>query len=212
MAPEVLKDQHSTPAADIFSLGITLWQMKYHIMPYNWLECNEMVAYQVVKNKLRPNAFQCNIQRINHYDKLKSHDNCLCETNSNNLAYYSMESLSNILNKTKCELIADKLSITECPQVTQFEKSRKPLKVLNQYNNNKSNISSSKFNVKRNLQQDFILIDTFSLKSVFKNNNLFNDAPYKEQMYEEIFKSCWHSDFKQRPKALDLIKRFKDFM
>lgn len=211
MAPEVLKEQHLTPAADIFSLGITLWQMKYHIMPYQWLECNEVVAYQVVKHKLRPNACQSNVQRVNH-DKLNSHDNCLCETNSNNLAYYSMESLSNILNKTKCELINDKLSITECSHIAQVDKYRKPLKVLN-HNTNKNIINNNnKLNVKRNLQQDFILIDTFSLKSVFKNSNLFNDTTYKEQMYEEIFKSCWHSDFKQRPKALDLIKRFKEYL
>uniref|UniRef100_A0A1A9WQM4 Protein kinase domain-containing protein n=1 Tax=Glossina brevipalpis TaxID=37001 RepID=A0A1A9WQM4_9MUSC len=57
MAPEALKEEYLTSSADIYSLGITLWQMKYRRLPYHWLECNEMVAYQVVKNNLRPTAW-----------------------------------------------------------------------------------------------------------------------------------------------------------
>lgn len=208
MAPEALKEEYLTAAADIYSFGICLWQLKYRYMPYYWLECNEVVAYQVVKHKLRPNALQSNIEETEtshtHHDH---HDNCLCETNSTNLSYQSMENLRNILNKSKCQIVPEKLSI-EYPVIKIEDTKRKPLKDLN----NNSNSNSVKLNVKRNLQQEFTQIETFSLINIFKQNIQFGECSFKEQIYEEIFKSCWNSDFNQRPTTLELFKRFKEFM
>lgn len=56
MSPETLREEHLCPAADVYSLGITMWQMKTRLTPYEWLESNDMVAYQVVKHHLRPNS------------------------------------------------------------------------------------------------------------------------------------------------------------
>lgn len=206
MAPEVLKEEHLTTAADVFSFGITLWQMCYRLTPYYWLECNEVVAYQVVKHKLRPNALQSNIKQISNYSN-KTHDNCLCVTNTTNLTYHSIENLRNILNKTKCELITEKMSSLEEP-AKKADTKRRPLKDLN----HNTNFNQKKLNVKRDLQQDFILIDSFSLANAFKDKSVFMDSSQKEQMYEEIFKSCWHSDYSHRPTTGQLLKRFKEFI
>lgn len=203
MAPEVLKEEQLGPAADIYSLGITLWQISYRVMPYYWLECNEVVAYQVVKHKLRPNALQTNHQQIQNYSNNQIiHNNCFCQTNSTIFSEHSLENLRNILNKTKCELISEKVS------EKKSETKRKPLNILENNVNSNQKIKS----VKRDLQQDFILIDTFALESVFKNNANFVNSPQKEQLYEELFKSCWHSDFNKRPQTGELLKCFKEFL
>ncbi|KAM7343369.1 proto-oncogene serine/threonine-protein kinase mos [Cochliomyia hominivorax] len=208
MAPEVLKEETLTPAADIYSLGITLWQITYRLMPYYWLECNEVVAYQVVKHKLRPNSRQINIQQIAIECLHKCHDNCLCETNSTNLSYNSLENLRNILNNSKCELIANKITNVEYVEKKIMENKRKPLNNLQQnaLHNHK------KLNVKRDLQQDFMLIDHFSFSNIFQNDKIFMDSIEKEKMFEELFKSCWHSDFKERPLSGELLKQFKEFL
>ncbi|KNC21858.1 hypothetical protein FF38_03189 [Lucilia cuprina] len=207
MAPEALKEEQLTTAADVYALGITLWQMSYRLMPYYWLECNEVVAYQVVKHKLRPNALQSNIEEITNTNSSNLHDNCFCATNSANLSYHSWENLRNILNKTKCELLTETVTKAEYP-LKKLDLKRTPLKDLNQQVNSKEKIS----NVKRNLQQEFMIIDSFALTSIFKNDSDFLDSLQKEELYEEIFKSCWLSDCNERPKCRELLKRFNEFM
>ncbi|XP_068147787.1 serine/threonine-protein kinase mos [Drosophila tropicalis] len=54
MSPEALRSTTLTAAADVYSLAITMWQLENRQMPYHWLTCNEVIAYQVVKHDLRP--------------------------------------------------------------------------------------------------------------------------------------------------------------
>lgn len=57
MAPEQLRGTAGvTVAADIYSFGITMWQLSEAKDPYDSIVSNEAVAYNVVKKKLRPDS------------------------------------------------------------------------------------------------------------------------------------------------------------
>ncbi|XP_053687308.1 dual specificity protein kinase zak2 [Sabethes cyaneus] len=57
MAPELLRAMGNiSEAADIYSLGITMWQLIERRDPYDSIVSNEAVAYNVVKKKLRPDS------------------------------------------------------------------------------------------------------------------------------------------------------------
>ncbi|XP_035792151.1 proto-oncogene serine/threonine-protein kinase mos-like [Anopheles albimanus] len=60
MAPELLRgpQQHRaiTERADIYSFGVTMWQLNEERFPYEGIACNEVVAYNVVKKGLRPDS------------------------------------------------------------------------------------------------------------------------------------------------------------
>ncbi|XP_016957485.1 proto-oncogene serine/threonine-protein kinase mos isoform X2 [Drosophila biarmipes] len=57
MSPEVLRSETLSEASDIYSLGITMWQLQARRLPYHTLDCNETIAYQVVKHELRPDKY-----------------------------------------------------------------------------------------------------------------------------------------------------------
>lgn len=56
MAPEILKNYYITASADIYSLGITMWQLKTSQYPYKHIHSNDVVIYGVVKNDIRPDT------------------------------------------------------------------------------------------------------------------------------------------------------------
>ncbi|KAH8253805.1 hypothetical protein KR032_007036, partial [Drosophila birchii] len=58
MSPEVLRSDGLTEASDIYSVGISMWQLQTRRMPYHLLDCNETIAYQVVKHELRPDSYE----------------------------------------------------------------------------------------------------------------------------------------------------------
>ncbi|XP_017053867.1 proto-oncogene serine/threonine-protein kinase mos [Drosophila ficusphila] len=57
MSPEALRSDNLSEASDIYSLGITMWQLQTRRLPYHMLDCNETIAYQVVKHELRPDSY-----------------------------------------------------------------------------------------------------------------------------------------------------------
>ncbi|KAM8711460.1 hypothetical protein ACLKA7_000580 [Drosophila subpalustris] len=57
MSPEALRCATLTCASDIYSLGITMWQLQARRLPFYTLSCNETIAYHVVKHHLRPDDY-----------------------------------------------------------------------------------------------------------------------------------------------------------
>ncbi|KAH8292570.1 hypothetical protein KR018_003109, partial [Drosophila ironensis] len=57
MSPEALRSASLSAASDIYSLGITMWQLQTRSLPYQSVDCNETIAYQVVKRDLRPDSY-----------------------------------------------------------------------------------------------------------------------------------------------------------
>ncbi|XP_001987456.2 serine/threonine-protein kinase mos [Drosophila grimshawi] len=58
MSPEALRAAPLSSASDIYSLGITMWQLQARRLPFYMLTCNESIAYQVVKHDLRPDNYE----------------------------------------------------------------------------------------------------------------------------------------------------------
>ncbi|XP_058459085.1 uncharacterized protein LOC131435335 isoform X2 [Malaya genurostris] len=57
MAPELLRGMGNiSEMADIYSFGITMWQLSEGRDPYDSISSNDAVAYNVVKKKLRPDS------------------------------------------------------------------------------------------------------------------------------------------------------------
>ncbi|XP_041767784.1 CBL-interacting serine/threonine-protein kinase 13 [Anopheles merus] len=57
MAPELLRGTGGfTARADIYSFGVTMWQLDEGRFPYEEITCNEVIAYNVVKKGLRPDS------------------------------------------------------------------------------------------------------------------------------------------------------------
>ncbi|XP_061400564.1 serine/threonine-protein kinase mos [Musca vetustissima] len=213
MAPEALKEEYLTPAVDVFALGITLWQMKHRYLPYHWLQCNDTVAYQVVKHQLRPNSVH-NVVNPNYNNtnmnrfKSTTNEQCLCENMNQQFSPQSIEDLRKILQCNQCELIADSTPNNEQKSLNTITK-RIPLKELS----NKQHMK--KFGVKRDLQNEFAPNENLSLATVLSQSigHLdVNKTSKLEQLYEELFKSCWHDDYKQRPTAMQLSQRFREIL
>ncbi|XP_075170058.1 proto-oncogene serine/threonine-protein kinase mos [Haematobia irritans] len=203
MAPEALKEEYLTPAVDIYSLGITLWQMKYRILPYHWLNGNEIVAYQVVKNQLRPNKAPAEKYPANN--KLSTHDQdqCLCDTNSNPISSQTLEDLLRVLQQTNCELPNLPKSNGMAPI------KRIPFKELN---NNNQNFKQLK--VKRDLRNEFAPMEKYGFSAILNDSREINMERriLLETLYDDIYQSCWHDNSNLRPTSSELYKYFKDML
>ncbi|GJQ69204.1 hypothetical protein Trydic_g6354 [Trypoxylus dichotomus] len=57
-APEILLGEKPTKKCDVYSLGITLWQMLARKAPYGEIHHYEVIVYKVVKFELRPEFLQ----------------------------------------------------------------------------------------------------------------------------------------------------------
>ncbi|XP_073848001.1 proto-oncogene serine/threonine-protein kinase mos [Musca autumnalis] len=213
MAPETLKEEYLTPAVDVFSLGITLWQMKHRHLPYHWLQCNDTVAYQVVKHQLRPNSVHSvnqdyNNNTIRPIKQSNSNEICLCENMSSQFSPQSIEDLRRILQCNECELVSSESSPQE--EKESLITKRIPLMDLS---NKKQHMK--KLTVKRDLQLEFSQRENLCLASVLKQPlghlDVIKSAKL-EKLYEDLFKSCWHDDFKQRPTTVELGQRFREML
>lgn len=56
MSPDILQGFTIGLHDDIYSFGITMWQLKSNADPYSNIASNEFVAYHVVKSNLRPDS------------------------------------------------------------------------------------------------------------------------------------------------------------
>lgn len=54
MAPEMLKKNSVSTKSDVYALAITIWQLLHRKLPYSFLNNEDQVIYNVVKNNLRP--------------------------------------------------------------------------------------------------------------------------------------------------------------
>lgn len=55
MSPQMLQAFKLNDKDDIYSFGITMWQLYSNEYPYSSIHSNDIVAYRVVKFKIRPN-------------------------------------------------------------------------------------------------------------------------------------------------------------
>ncbi|XP_011190074.2 uncharacterized protein LOC105216982 [Zeugodacus cucurbitae] len=228
MAPEALREEPLTPATDIYSLGITMWQMRQRRLPYHSIACNEVVAYQVVKNKLRPDSTTPN-NTTNCTSALHRHHKCYCANfTAEEITYHSLVQLTNVLNRTKQP--EEQLRFSDCgaDQVELHQATvRRPFASLNAKMNVMRNLSAelncskspvaqkSPANERPMLiqrqQQQRKKSDVVDLLAMFEDILRLSDCN-KEQSYETIYKACWCDEPTLRPNALLLRKRLIELL
>ncbi|XP_055689000.1 proto-oncogene serine/threonine-protein kinase mos-like [Lutzomyia longipalpis] len=64
MAPEALNGAPLTPKVDIFAFGVIMWQIMSRKIPYEDIHSNEIIAYRVVHDGLRPDVCQGEFLKI----------------------------------------------------------------------------------------------------------------------------------------------------
>lgn len=212
MSPEAIREDTLSSAADVYSLGVTMWQLKSRQLPYSWIECNETVAYQVVKTHLRPNhqtSEPC-------FKKQFSHKNCLCDEFSSEISHRTLDHIRSILYKTKtlspfatknksnANIVSGKSSVRLKNQISRnlIENFQDTLAGLRE----DIMIDETSFN---NLE-DQMMFD-FPLKSLFasKPNSILPDC---EDLYEELFKLCWSSEPLDRPSTVEVKKKLESWL
>uniref|UniRef100_A0A034W829 non-specific serine/threonine protein kinase n=1 Tax=Bactrocera dorsalis TaxID=27457 RepID=A0A034W829_BACDO len=230
MSPEALREEPLTAAADVYSLGITMWQMRQRRLPYHIIVCNEVVAYQVVKNKLRPDSAAptnpTNCTSVVH-TTMDRHHKCYCANlTAEEITYHSLVHLTNVLNRTKQP--EEQLRFSDCSAEELHQSAdRRPFASLNGKMNVMRNLSNelncsksplaqkSPTNKKpiilRQQQQRSTKGDVVDLLVLFEDILRLHDRD-KEQSYEAIYKACWCDEPMLRPNALLLRKRLVELL
>ncbi|XP_004533834.1 proto-oncogene serine/threonine-protein kinase mos [Ceratitis capitata] len=237
MAPEALREEPLTAATDIYSLGIIMWQMRQRRLPYHWIACNEVVAYQVVKNKLRPDSAAAarNLKNTPHgctsalHATMQRHHTCHC-TNSTaeEITYHSLIHLTNVLNRAKQP--EEQLRFSDCAvEESKPLSERRPFASLsakmNVTRNLSAELSSSKspaaprspltpknaITFQQQTQQKRSKCDVADVLVLFEDILRLHDRD-KENKYEALFRACWSDGPLSRPCTAKLRKSLTELL
>lgn len=210
-APEILQAKTPQFSCDIYSFGIMMWQLKENEIPYQTIQSNEIILWQVVKNNLRPDSALLLLHHVDDNSVLgKANSKLFCQsdltTNSNN-----------ILKDTSLKRTSTPLSIIKKPSApfkllssSQNSKNAKleridckSLDLLVDIDNeeNDADVSINKF---LNLLLNDQLSDHFSLlhEKIFELEN----------EYIKLYKACWHKKQSVRPRIESIYILLKNYI
>ncbi|KAJ6636679.1 Serine/threonine-protein kinase-transforming protein mos [Pseudolycoriella hygida] len=209
MSPDILQGFNIGFHDDIYSFGITMWQLKSNVDPYNNIPSNEIVAYHVVKNRLRPDSKHdaINVNEKGNSDLMKC--DVFTTNKSLNIKSAKQTELFQLLtpkNRKTMELTF--LSTGHRKQTNLFPStiSCKSIRKLD-FNlmSNKSSKNRDAPMVKHKLGNiDDILSNKKNMANLFKDNfqHLSNEKKIKmENLYQNIYKQCWEHEAAKRPSS-----------
>ncbi|XP_055372786.1 serine/threonine-protein kinase mos [Condylostylus longicornis] len=206
MSPEALKNENLTPASDIYSYGVTIWQLKSRILPYYNIDCNDTVAYKVVKVNLRPSTPTEDIENCFQFNN--THNDCICQQFSSEISSDRNRNSSSINNLQPLRMLSSS-------PFRRIQKEYKNLTSEIKYNNNfkeKNNelldldvnfyqrkaMKKLKFsNISENCEQNLNLEEIF-----VKRRN--SQCELKEQLYKAIYTKCWNNNPLSRPSGAEI--------
>uniref|UniRef100_A0A1B0GMT1 non-specific serine/threonine protein kinase n=1 Tax=Phlebotomus papatasi TaxID=29031 RepID=A0A1B0GMT1_PHLPP len=179
MAPEALRKAPLTPKADIFSFGVTMWQIENHKVPYEEIFGNDIIVYRVVREGLRPDTCQ-------EIDSPKIPKILLDGDSLEKRSFRSQRSISprEIKSETTVNINAGNSAERE---------SGKPSRSLNAL-------------LKEARIENHEEISEMRKKIHWKN--IFKPSKWpKNENYCNLFQSCWHEDPNLRPGASQLLNQ-----
>ncbi|KAH8372455.1 hypothetical protein KR093_011628, partial [Drosophila rubida] len=190
MSPEALRSAPLSCASDIYSLGITMWQLQARRLPFYQLCCNDTIAYQVVKYDLRPDNYSLleELKLGTDQPEMLPIISCDCEERGQGIRNNSIELMCRYMNRINPQL--DAILSSEL-----FKKARRNL------NFDCSHGRVSKRKVKQRNKQP-------RLANYFDNLSTAS-AAYLESAYSDLYKSCWLSQPQQRVSSLQLQKNLE---
>ncbi|XP_030387142.1 dual specificity protein kinase shkE [Scaptodrosophila lebanonensis] len=200
MSPEALRSAPLTCASDIYSLGITMWQLQSRRLPYHTLQCNESIAYQVVKHDLRPDD-QAQLEALklgSVFINASPHTSCYCAGRAIDWDSNTMVILRNYINDSESDDVpvhnlykkVDVLARRNLSFESKNDRASKPALAPG------SNAGCRK---QRRLTRFF-------------DNPMSTGSVRFENEYIELYKSCWTSEPDLRLNSLELQTRLKHIL
>lgn len=224
MSPDILQGFTIGLHDDIYSFGITMWQLKSNADPYYNIPSNEYVAYHVVKNNLRPD-----LQLKCYGTKGKENENSVTvqAVGVNGNGSGNKNGFDCHLRETKQvrKLLTPRPPNNErIPSDMQFLSTghnRRPLNVITATSSNivkrldfnsvsevnRISLSPRLVNTKKNEKHKSRkekTCDTSDTATFFKDfyQHLSTDRKIKiENSYENIYKQCWEQEAVKRPSS-----------
>jgi calcium-dependent protein kinase len=206
-APEILQGFHPTTAADIYSFGILMWQLKENEIPFDAIKCQEQIIWQVVKNQLRPDSTVLLLSEMNE-------NFCSQKEKSHRSYQYCNSDLFDTLKISPQNSLKQSRSANKKFPRTEVMKKRdsKPF--------DRSNLKHSrKVLFVENLQP---LPETTEISTPKCFQNLFSDKNLQlrhseklfhiENNYIQLYKRCWHTDPMMRPNLAEIMSIICDSM
>lgn len=182
MSPEALRSLPLSSASDIYSLGITMWQLQSRRLPFHTLNCNESIAYQVVKHELRPDNYAL-LESLKMGNEPLPLNGCYCATD---WLDSSVELICSYIGRIRSQV--DVLLSTDV-----YKKVRRNLN----FEANHGRV------LKRHKQRKQPrLAHYFDEPSCDASRCL-------EDVYSELYRGCWLSQPELRLNALQLQKRLE---
>lgn len=216
MSPEVLQGTEISTAADIYSIGITMWHIKNNEIPYSSISSNDIVAYKVVKNDLRPNFDQISSLKV---PGIKAGHSCLCEQFSGDLRNIPVIKITS--------------PISTASDFNNFFKERKFNVPVNELIRSASP-RKAKINFPKKISKELIFSENLSKKLILDHSPLkqMSNSPIKDKIvfleqifeepvsidkrieaeYEKIYKNCWKKQANLRPKSDELLTSLKELL
>ncbi|KAG4066763.1 hypothetical protein HA402_013399 [Bradysia odoriphaga] len=228
MSPEILQGFPIGLHDDIYSFGITMWQLKSNADPYHNIPSNEFVAYHVVKDNLRPDS--------KHFAKENENAKTMQLVGLNTNAFEGNE-------RSACQLKAIKPSRRPLTPITPNDKRipvemefqstghvRRHIKAKPSVSHNA--VKKLDFNsmstvdrvpfpsraINKNLSMKELKLCASSEDTVDNNNvaaaTLFKDSYQHlsierrmeiENSYENIYKQCWGQEAAKRPSSQAIL-------
>ncbi len=228
MSPDILQGFNSGLPDDIYSFGITMWQLKSNVDPYCNTPSNEFVAYHVVKNNLRPDS-QLKLFGIDGKENVKTMRFTEFNTNDSvcsNISSYHLNVIeqpsSNVLtpktpNNKRRPSKAKFLSTGHIHKNLKVNLSLTSTAVKKLDFNLMSNVNRMPFS-SRSLNRNQSMVMHKLCESTDDNNNLatlFNDSHQHlskekkmkiENSYENIYKQCWNGEAIKRPSSQAILE------
>lgn len=178
MAPEALRRAPLTPKADIFSFGVTMWQIENHKLPYEEIYGNDVIIYRVVREGLRPDTCrEINSPKVPRI--LLDGDSLEIRSFRSQRSISPREIKSETMNRNA--------------ENSAEGGSEKPSRSLNAL------LKEARI---ENHEEISEMRKKIHWKKIFKSTNW-----PKNETYCTLFQSCWHEDPNLRPGASQLLSQ-----
>lgn len=216
MSPEVLQGIEISASADVYSIGITMWHIRTNEIPYSSIHSNDIVAYKVVKNDLRPDFEQGSRLKV---PGIRIGHNCLCEQFSGDLRDVPVIKISSPIS-TSSDLFKERKF--NLPMISLI-RSASPRK--------------DKKHFPKRISKELIFSENLSKKLILEHSPLeqMSNSPVKDKIifleqifeesseekrhftkieskYEQIYKKCWKKEVNLRPTSDELLTSLTELL
>lgn len=201
----MLQHKSVTPSSDVYSFGILMWQLKENEIPYASIKCNDVIIYQVVKKKLRPDSTMLLLSELNEKISLKE---------KRNFKYCKSDLLDALQVSPKLNTPVKSFSANRKPSRTEVRKNRDiKQEGRDDKKYSRKNLFMEKFKV---VEDEDELSSPKCFQNLFVQHDLQLRAHEKlfhmENRYNQLYKASWNEDPMMRPSTEEILTLLQEFL